>query len=302
MAVKLVFGLITGLAIVASILMMMSQKHGKYLHRMLEVFDDDALFNEAYETMMREDTDALFLQKGKLLKLWHDIDKEYYDRVDDDLADIDLDIVIGPDKEHASIGDSEDALSYLYLFAPATLYARGHADIAEKLAEKRRPYGDRIDDTVLQRLSEANEKFLKKEDDCGLGFYDNYLHGRAGTLSFSSGLVNMYKDFAAVAYCKYYYDKNWPLHFAEYAMYLPSINRTAIGSRWIREAGLDLPEEFFNYKPGMLEDYQIPGYIKLMFAEEPDPDAAANLFEDEIIEDEIIEDGVSGEPDKEETE
>ena len=70
MAVKMVFVLIVGYALISTVLNLMSQKHGKYLQRMMEHFDDadDAAFQAAFDRMMAEDNDAIFLEKGKLLK------------------------------------------------------------------------------------------------------------------------------------------------------------------------------------------------------------------------------------------
>ena len=296
MAVRLVFGLITLFAIGGTILNLMSQRHGKYLQAMLSAIDDDEQFLKSYQKMMDEDNDPVFREKGKLLKLWHDIDKEYYDRLDEDLEQIDLDVLIGTDEEHVSIGNAEDALSYLYLFGPCTLYCRGQQDAAEKLAAKRAPYAHLIKSTAMGRVSEANEKYFRKEDDQGMTFYEEFIRGVYNNLSFNSNLINLYKDIAAIHYLKYCYDNNWPNHFAEFAMYLPSIHKQPLGKRWMKEVGLNLPEEFYNYRDGGLDDYVIPGYINEIFAQEPPLKGQANAFTDEIIEDEIIDDA----PEKEE--
>lgn len=298
MAVFLVFGFITLFAIGGTILNLISQQHGKYLQSMLDGFEDDEQFEQSYRKMMNEDTDPAFLQKGKLLKLWHDIDKEYYDRLDEDLGQIDLDVLIGTEERRERIGDSEDALCYLYLFGPGTLYSRGLPELAEKLAAKRAPYRDRMDSTAIGKLSEANEKYFRNEDDRGMEFYEGFINGIYNSLSFNSALINMYKDLALVIYLKDCYDKNWPNHFAEYAMYLPSIHKQKLGERWMKEVGLVLPEEFYNYKNGGLDDYMIPGWINEIFAQEPPLKGKVNAFSDEIIEDEIIDDA----PEKEEQE
>lgn len=303
MAVKMVFVLIIGFALISTVLNLMSQKHGKYLQGMLEHFDDgnDAAFQAAFEKMMAEDTDAIFLEKGKLLKLWYDIDKEHYDRIDEDLERINLDNIIGTDEEHVSIGDSEDALSYLYLFGPNTLYSRNHPELAEKLLKKREPYNAITQSSMMVRLADANVKFMTKEDDWGMGFYEELMSGIYNNLSFNSNLVNMYKDIAAINYCKYYYDKGWPKHFAEYAMYLHGIHNKKIGARWMKEVGLDLPDAFYNYQEGALNDYVIPGYIQAQFNEEPALKNEVNVFEDEIIDDDLIDDDIIDEQTEPET-
>ena len=301
MAVKMVFVLIVGYALISTVLNLMSQKHGKYLQRMMEHFDDadDAAFQAAFDRMMAEDNDAIFLEKGKLLKLWYDIDKEYYDRIEEDLDRINLDNIIGTDEDHVSIGDSEDTLSYLYLFGPNTLYSRGRPDLAEKLSKKREPYNEITKSSMMVRLADAHEKFLKKEDDWGMGFLEELMSGMYNNLSFNSTLVNMYKDIAAIDYCKYYYDKGWPKHFAEYAMYLHNIHSKKIGARWMAEIGLDLPDAFYNYQEGALDDYVIPGYIQDRFAEEPEPKSTVNVFEDTVIDDDAAEETETKEEPKE---
>ncbi|MBR2727928.1 MAG: hypothetical protein IKD71_08575 [Solobacterium sp.] len=301
MAVRLVFGFITLFAIGGTILNLMSQKHGKYLQAMLNDYEDDEQFTKSYQKMMDEDNDATFREKGNLLKMWHDIDKGYYDRLDEDLERIDLDVLIGTDEAHVSIGNSEDALSYLYLLGPGTLYSRGLPELADKLAAKRAPYAELVKTTAIGMVSEANEKYFRKEDDLGMEFYEGFLSGIYNNLSFNSTLINLYKDIAAVNYLKYCYDNNWPNHFAEYAMYLPSIHKQKIGKRWMDEVGLILPDAFYS-KDGSLDDYIIPGYINEIFAQEPPLKGKANTFTDEVIEDEIIDDTPAEEPEKEEAE
>ncbi|MBQ6489893.1 MAG: hypothetical protein IJI75_11795 [Solobacterium sp.] len=203
--------------------------------------DKDLIFQELNE-MIAEETDPAFTAKYKVIKLWASIYHNENDLFLEVLDELDIDPLISDGKKNTVI-NYEDSFFYLLLAIPNRLFYAEEPELMKKFYEKLEPYHETLKSYLVYGLGMAAKKYYLNEDDLGREMYVKLDEGEYGEYRYNKQLIGIYKNIASSFMAGIALQQNDMELYEEQIPYLKSFSKGGLGSRWLKELGIELPEE-----------------------------------------------------------
>ncbi|NLC96998.1 MAG: hypothetical protein GX675_05470 [Erysipelotrichaceae bacterium] len=210
----------------------------KKLINVVKTFNGKEVFFENIENFINTINDNEFLNKGRIVKVWGLIYYGRYDEVVEESKKINFNNLLSTNKKGYSIENNEDSIYYYLLASQNTLYSNNKIDIMKQLNNLFTIKED-INETLIYKIYESNQKYYFKEDDLGKNFFENVLEGNYSEYYYNKKLIGIYKSIVTIVLAKIYIDENEKEKFNDLKEDLYNYKETVIGNRFIEELNLN---------------------------------------------------------------
>ncbi len=214
----------------------------KKLNAVLQDMPDKDLIFKELDEMTAEETDPAFVAKYQVIKLWASIYHNENEMFLDILDQLDIDPLISDGKRN-TILNYEDSFFYLFLAIPNRLFYAEEPELMEKFYEKVEPYHDTFKNLLVYALGMAARKYYQNTDDLGRELYVRLDEGDYGEYRYNKQLIGIYKNIASSFMAAIALQQNDIELYEQQIPYLQSFSKGGLGSRWLKELGIELPEE-----------------------------------------------------------
>ena len=204
--------------------------------------DQDEFFRKADELIESAES-ALYINKGKVLKLWGAAYHNKDDMFREVLNDLNPEDLIIRQKGSPSIISSEDSFFYLFLAIPNILEAKGKRDLRELLGEKMTAVAEELKNQMVVLLSAECDKYYRNEADRGMAFYEKVLEGDYEGVDYSKNLIGLYKMICSAMAAKLYEEEGNTEKYEEMMDMVRRFAETGVGQRWLAGIGLHVEAE-----------------------------------------------------------
>ena len=204
--------------------------------------DPDEFFRKADEMIETSETE-LYINKGRVLKLWGSAYHERYDMFQEVLNTIDTNALISRKNGTVSILSSEDSFFYLYLAIPNILEGNKQRAYREMLAEKLAPVSEELKNQMVVQLSGYCDQYYREEGDKGLSSFEKILEGDYEGVDYSKNLIGLYKMVCSAMCAKIYEVENNTEKYEEVLPMTQSFAKTGVGRRWLKSIDLQIEEQ-----------------------------------------------------------
>lgn len=215
----------------------------KKLLDILRDFNNRERFKEKLNAAFTAENKPSETAKLQALRIWggafHDDDEMF----EEGLANLDLRNLIQMNGKKSRTGMNESAFFWIYLFTPNHLYSKKRTDLMERLYAKLDSISDLMKDEMVKQLGDANRKFYEGKEDRGLSFYERVMEGDYADINYFKELIGLYKQIISAMSAKLYEEVGKTDDFEACVPMLKEFGDTPLGTRWMKEIGLVLPEE-----------------------------------------------------------
>lgn len=201
--------------------------------------DKDQIFKELDE-MTATENDPAFVAKYQVIKLWASIYHNENEMFLDILDKLDIDPLISDGKRNTII-NYEDSFFYLFLAIPNRLFYAEEPELMEKFYEKIEPYHDTFQNLLVYALGMAARKYYQNIEDLGREMYVKLDEGEYGEYKYNKQLIGIYKNIASSFMAGIALQQNDMELYEKQIPYLQSFATGGLGSRWLKELGIELP-------------------------------------------------------------
>ena len=219
-------------------------KLNKKMLSILDTIDDpDTFFAEA-DKFIETEKDAEFKEKVGVLRLWGDVFYERDDAFKEHLEALNIDTLLNPDGKNKGFSANEDSFFYLFMAVPNRLYYRKRDDLRAMVEEKLSAFEEGTKNGLLKKIFEENKKFYEGTEDRAKPFIESLLEGDYGGYQYSKQLIGLYKHCEEAILAVLHKEAGETEAYEECMADVKNFGtNTRLGKRWLKELGLELPEE-----------------------------------------------------------
>lgn len=214
----------------------------KKLNTVLQDMPDKDLIFQELDEMIAEETDPAFTAKYQVIKVWASIYHNENEMFLENLEKLDIDPLISDGKNNTIMG-YEDSFFYLLLAIPNRLFYAKEPELMEKYYEKLEPYKETLKSYLVYALGMAAHKYYQNEDDLGREMYIKLDEGEYGEYKYNKQLIGVYKNIASAFLAGIALQQNNMELYEQQLPYIKSFTTSGLGKRWLKELGIELPEE-----------------------------------------------------------
>ena len=214
----------------------------KKLNAVLQDMPDKDLIFQELDEMIAEETDPAFTAKYQVIKVWASIYHNENDMFLENLEKLDIDPLISDGKNN-TIMNYEDSFFYLLLAIPNRLFYAEEPELMAKYYEKLEPYKETLKNYLVYALGMAARKYYQNEEDLGREMYIKLDEGEYGEYKYNKQLIGVYKNIASAFLAGIALQQNDMEMYEQQLPYIKSFTTSSLGKRWLKELGIELPEE-----------------------------------------------------------
>ena len=214
----------------------------KKLNAVLQDMPDKDLIFQELDEMIAEETDPAFTAKYQVIKVWASIYHNENEMFLENLEKLDIDPLISDGKNN-TIMNYEDSFFYLLLAIPNRLFYAEEPELMAKYYEKLEPYKETLKNYLVYALGMAARKYYQNEEDLGREMYIKLDEGEYGEYKYNKQLIGVYKNIASAFLAGIALQQNDMELYEQQLPYIKSFTTSSLGKRWLKELGIELPEE-----------------------------------------------------------
>ena len=224
-----------------TVIMSRYNKRLKGVLQIMDHLDDEAVFYSTAEEVIQNCETPEYRNKAVVLKLFGDAYFSRRETFREDLESLDIESLYRSNGKE-STGDNEDSFFYLFLAVPNKLYHTGNVDLIAPLYAKIDEHAEVLDSLLVAKLGREARKFYEGTDDSGKQFFEQFLEGEYSGYRYNKHLVGIYKNIAEAFLAKLALNEGKEIP-EESVSALRMFQQSTLGSRWLKELGVELPAE-----------------------------------------------------------
>ena len=224
-----------------TVIMSQYNKRLKGVLQIMDHLDDEAVFYSTAEEVIQNCETPEYRNKAIVLKLFGDAYFSRRETFQEDLESLDIESLYRTSGKE-STGDNEDSFFYLFLAVPNKLYHTGNVDLIAPLYAKIDEHAEVLDSLLVAKLGKEARKFYEGTDDLGRQFFEQFLEGEYSGYRYNKHLVGIYKNIAEAFLAKLALNEGKEIP-EDSVSALRIFRQSTLGSRWLKELGIELPEE-----------------------------------------------------------